>query len=168
MSQSQSDVLILSPVPTLVISAYGPASIQCPQDFSEGDMTRPEFRDECDINNIMKRYQQTGLLDFVNKHSPQYGDCTGVEFREAMEVTTKAREMFADLPSELRYQFQNDPALFVDFCSDPMNRQKMAQMGLLSPEAALRVLQPEGDVPPIVKEAKKASKVASGETPENA
>lgn len=97
--------------------------------------TKQSFRDECDINIIMGRYLQTGVIDFVAKHSPQYGDVTGADFQTAMQTVAQANSMFADLPSSLRERFGNDPAQFLDFVADDKNRAEAAQLGLLSKEA---------------------------------
>jgi hypothetical protein len=37
------------------------------------------------------------------------------------------------LPADIRFRFLNDPGRFVDFCSDPANRDEMSKMGLLRP-----------------------------------
>lgn len=96
--------------------------------------TKQSFKDECDINQIMARYQKTGILDFTAKHAAQYGDATGIEFQQGMEIITRAQAMFADLPSSTRAKFHNDPGEFLDFCHDPANRSQMAEMGLLRPD----------------------------------
>lgn len=97
--------------------------------------TKQSFKAECDINNIMSRYLKTGIVEFVNKHSPQYHDVTGLEYQDAMNIVAHSQSLFADLPSQLRAEFDNDPALFLDFVNDPANRPEMAAMGLLTPEA---------------------------------
>jgi len=97
--------------------------------------TRQEYKDECDINNIMLQYQVTGEFFHLNETAPQYMDCTGDDFRAAMDYVAGAFSMFEELPSKIRTQFDNDPAAFLDFCSHEKNRPELAAMGLLSPEA---------------------------------
>jgi len=120
----------------------------------EKDRTQQEFADECDINNIMSRYMKTGVMEFVNKHAPQYEDTTGWEFQQAMETVANGQSLFAAMPAKLRDQFKNDPATFLEFINDPNNARKAAEMGLLSPEASDRVLNP----PPKEKTSPEASK----------
>ena len=42
-------------------------------------MTKQSFKDECDINKIMAKFQKTGALNHYAKHAPQYGDASGIE-----------------------------------------------------------------------------------------
>jgi len=104
--------------------------------------TRQEFKDESDINTIMGRYLRTGELPHVNLIAPQYFDSDGVDFQSHMEVIAQAKTLFAQLPSAIRSSFYNDPAHFVDYCSNPDNRVSLAQMGLLSPSATREALNP--------------------------
>lgn len=104
--------------------------------FSGPGRTKQSFKDECDINQIMARYQRTGVLDFQNRNAPQYGDCTGVEFQAGLELVMKARRLFAELPSTVRRRFANDPGEFLDFVNDERNRAEAITMGLVrAPEA---------------------------------
>lgn len=104
--------------------------------------TRQEFKDECDINNIMLQYQVTGEFFHLNQALPQYMDCTGEDFRAAMDYVASAFTMFEELPSAIRSRFDNDPAEFIDFCSYEKNRPELVEMGLLSPEATERFKNP--------------------------
>lgn len=98
--------------------------------------TKQSFKDECDINNIIKRFMKTGVLDFVAKHAPQYGDVTGLSFTMALDTVAKASDLFNDLPAKLRARFSNDPAQFFDFIQDPENREEAQRLGLLKPKDA--------------------------------
>lgn len=98
--------------------------------------TIQSFKDECDINTIMARYQQTGVLPVASGKIPRYEDLTGYDFQEAQNIIAEGKSMFASLPAALRAEFDNDPALFLDFASNPDNREEMAELGLLKPEAA--------------------------------
>lgn len=118
-------------------SAYSPR-VRVALSFAPQGRTKQSFKAECDINNLMSRYLKTGVLDFVNKHAPQYQDVTGLDYQEAMDIVAHGNSMFNELPSKLRAEFDNDPALFLDFVSDPENAPEMAEMGLLTPEATLR------------------------------
>ena len=58
-------------------------------------MTKQEFKEECDINNILKRYENDGLLPDMIKSDPQYGDFSDVaSYQEACNITIKAQEQF--------------------------------------------------------------------------
>lgn len=98
--------------------------------FGTKSRTKQNHAKQCDINNIMKRYHKTGLLEHSRKHSPEYGFATSEDFNTSMNIITKANEMFEDLPSDIRTRFQNDPGQFLDFVDDENNAQEMFDLGL--------------------------------------
>ncbi len=100
--------------------------------FPDQGRTKQSFRDECDINNIMAKYQKSGLLDFVNNHQAQYGDATGVEFQAAMELVVRGQELFDALPSSVRKRFDNNPEEFLEFVNDPASEAEAIKLGLIS------------------------------------
>lgn len=104
--------------------------------------TKQSFKDECDINTIMGRYMRTGEMPMINLSYPQYLDVSGADFQSHMQFIAGAQTMFNELPSDVRNRFQNDPAAFLDFCSNEKNRPEMAAMGLLSLEATQAILNP--------------------------
>lgn len=102
----------------------------------EPTMTQQHFKDECDINSIVERFGLTGELPSDIK-APVYGDFTGVtDFRSALHQVMAAEDAFMQMPAKVRSRFDNDPALFVDFCSDPRNREEAESLGLLVPKAS--------------------------------
>lgn len=141
-----------------IISAYGPKQ-KMSLAFPDTGRTKQSFKAECDINNIMAKYQKTGVLDFARKNEPRYGDCIGAEYNAAMLVVAGARSMFEGLPSSTRAFFDNDPALFLDFVDDPANYSKMAAMGLLVPEGE-RKHDPARGTPKTDEAAVKAAEAA--------
>jgi phage internal scaffolding protein len=102
---------------------------------ADSAVTKQSFKEECDINTIMRKYQLNGELPILNQQFPQYLDCTGIEFQTYVDYVSQARDMFMSLPSKIRNEFDNDPALFVDFCSQESNRAQLKEWGLLAPEA---------------------------------
>lgn len=103
-------------------------------DTSECHVQQHEAAD-CDINNIMAKYQRTGALDSYRERQPIYGDFSNVpDYREACQIVLDAEDVFMSLPADLRKRFDNDPAEYLNFCSDPNNRDEMLSLGLLLPE----------------------------------
>lgn len=90
--------------------------------------------EECDINTIVRRFNLTGQLP-SGVRAPQYGDFTDVgDYREALDAVMEAERSFMQMPADVRKRFDNDPAQFVDFCSNPDNRDEARKLGLLVPE----------------------------------
>ena len=97
--------------------------------------TKQSFKEECDINTILKRFNITGQVP-VGPLQPQYGDFSGViDYQTALNAVIAAQDSFNALPATLRNRFANDPAAFVDFCSDESNRQEMIRLGLVIEKA---------------------------------
>ena len=116
-------------------SAYSPrVRVQWkPQGESK---TKQSFKDECDINRIMARYQATGLLDFTQKREARYADVSGLDYQEAANLVAGAQSMFNDLPSTLRERFSNDPAQLLAFLDDQANLQEAIALGLVNPRSS--------------------------------
>lgn len=98
-------------------------------------LTRQEFSAECDINTIMSRYDGFLSDPMRSVRIPQYVDFT--EFPETlmgfMDVLKAGETAFYSLPATVRREFDNDPASFVDFASDPTNVEQMRAWGLAAP-----------------------------------
>lgn len=118
-------------------------------------LTKQSMRDETDINLIMAKYQKTGMINFVNSRKGEYMEVPDVDFQTAMDAVVQGNQMFADMPSNLRKQFNNDPGQFMDFVHNPENKEAMYELGLAE--------RPEGWVPPGEKGGEAAQ--AEGETP---
>lgn len=99
-------------------------------------VTKQAHRDECDINQIMARFQKTGIINHVNDYQPQYGDISGDSFQESMLIIAEANTMFEELPSSVRKEFDNNPAKFLKFVEDPDNHEKLVDMGLANQREA--------------------------------
>lgn len=96
---------------------------------------KQQFKEQSDINYILRNYEKTGILSNVNIKEPQYGFVPSFDFREALETIGNAHNSFMQLPADLRREFENDPAKFVDFVSDPNNSDRLVELGLSSPVA---------------------------------
>jgi hypothetical protein len=107
------------------------------------------FRDECDINNIVARMETDQYDRFHERvNSGVYLDLASMpEFQGAMNVMNEAQAAFADLPAKLRRDFDNDPALFLDFVQNA-ERGDLEKYGLLN-EPLHKLSSPENQsVPP--------------------
>ena len=127
-----------SNLPKIFITAYGPKrriSLSFPA--TEG-RTKQSFKDECDINTIMRRYAQTGVLEHTRREQPRYDDVTGYDYQRAMDIVADARTAFAELPAAIRDRFNNDPGELLDFVQDEENLDEAAELGLVSAEALQR------------------------------
>lgn len=101
--------------------------------FDQPSLTKQSFKDECDVNFILAKYERTGLVDHISRFQGDYSDVTDtVDLHTALNIVRDANDAFASLPSNIRKRFNNDPAHFMDFVSDPENRDEMISLGLIS------------------------------------
>ena len=101
-----------------------------------------QFKDDCDINVIMAKFQRTGAISHVSKFQPDYGFASPTDFHQSMNIITEAQNMFDELPSSIRKRFNHNPAEFLEFVQDPENIDEARELGLaLSPKAASEALQ---------------------------
>lgn len=105
----------------------------------EPSMTQQSFKDECDINQIMDKYQQTGFIDeFYDRQNPQYADVSGtLDYHTAQNLLSAAQEAYDALDPSIRARFRS-PLDFLRFVDDPANGQDLIAMGLAvaRPQAA--------------------------------
>lgn len=101
------------------------------QSYPEGDsMAEQCFKDDCDVNLIMKRFIGGQVPKFA-KTGLQFGDFTEVaSYQEAMQLAIDADNEFMRLPADLRYRFGNDVGKFLEFYDDPVNADECVKLGL--------------------------------------
>ena len=113
--------------------------------FEGPSRTQQNFKEESEINNIVARYQKTGIIEHASKFAPSYGELPDAgEFHTAMNLVTAATSMFEELPSSVRSRFGNEPASFLAFVDDEANRPEMVEMGLLPAPAPSTEALPHG------------------------
>jgi len=93
--------------------------------------TEQNHKLECDVNNIIKKYDKTGLILHVSKIEAKYGDMTGMDFQRMNNIVAEAKTSFNLLPAEIRKEFENSPEKLLTFMEDPENREKAIELGLI-------------------------------------
>lgn len=121
----------------------------------EPSMTQQHMKEAVDINNILAKYQRTGVLEHVSKYEAQYIDCPSADYIEALGRIARADEMFADLPSSVREYFANDTANFLAFVQQLPEGRTLADL-----------ISPAGKVLPEEDRAAKGLPEASNKAPE--
>lgn len=104
--------------------------------FEEPSLTDQSQYKDTDINNIVRKYQVTGLLDSpgsVPFETLQYGDATLLpDYQTALDLVNSVHEEFATLPSEVREKFGHDPMQLLDALQDPTKKEMLQDIGLIS------------------------------------
>lgn len=151
-------------VPRLSYSCDGPSR------------AKQSFKNECDINTIMKKFEKTGVIEHVKQHGAKYGDFLDApaDYHEAANIVVRSNEMFLSLPAKVRKAFDNDPGTFLAAIDAAQNgdadvRDELIKLGLLKtppkatpsgvPQGAAGEPEttPEGSGAPAAKKAPAAS-----------
>jgi hypothetical protein len=92
--------------------------------------TKQSFKDSTDINKMLNKAQQTGSLAHLNKYPEKvYGEFDGeFDLLTAQKRIERANEIFGDLPSEVRKEFNNNALDFVRFAGNPANNDKLRDL----------------------------------------
>ncbi|QCQ85075.1 internal scaffolding protein [Blackfly microvirus SF02] len=139
------------------------AGVDCRVDPDTGEelttMTKQSFKDDCDINNIMRKYERTGVLDHTAMSVPQYGEYMGsMSYQDSLNAILYAQDQFAALPADLRARFGNDPAELLSFMEDSANLDEAVKLGLVQKPIVPQPLSVVADTPPAERPAKTAPK----------
>lgn len=103
----------------------------------EGELLEPciveqHHSDDTVIQNILKRYDKTGVFYHVNQAQASYQDNTAFnEYADMYNKIKTADENFAALPAEIRAKFNNDTGAFLEFVNNDSNIEAMEEMGLI-------------------------------------
>lgn len=104
----------------------------------EGISTSPisnvqqHFKDDCDINKLIKRFTNGGQIPQRDPSLYSFGDFTAIDYQSALDVVMLADEQFGTLPAEVRERFGNNPAKLLGFLEDENNREEAVKLGLVS------------------------------------
>lgn len=105
--------------------------------FSCGEelITKQSHKQECDIYNILKQYQKTGIINHINTNKPEYIQLpSDIDYQTSLNLLNQADQAFSSLPAKIRDHFSNDPASFLSAFSDPAQVSYLRELGLLNPE----------------------------------
>jgi len=113
----------------------------------EPTLAQQHFKEQCDINRIVKQYAATGTVP-GNVRMPLQEDFVGItDYHTAMNAVRRGEEAFSALQPHVRERFKNDPAQFVEFCLNPDNKAEAEKLGLVDP----RVFPVDNDPSPTAK-----------------
>ena len=98
----------------------------------ENSMTEQHHYPGVAVKSIMKKFRDVELRQFEETSGAFYEDMISApEYQEAMIALARADQQFMMLPSNIRTDMNNDPAVFLDFVSKPENRERLEEYGLI-------------------------------------
>ncbi len=100
--------------------------------------------EKADINKILKRYKEVGIMEKLDLTEAHFPDVTEIgDFQDVMQTARMAEEEFMKLPSKVREIFKHDVANWLDTAHDQEKRASLIEEGVLKP-----VEQPAPPPPP--------------------
>jgi len=101
---------------------------------TEPSLTQQHFKDDCDINNIINKYEKTGQLPLSNKVG-RYADYSELtDYQGMLQTIQDAQDAFMELPALIRSKFRNNPGEMINFLQNPNNREEAIKLGLVNPQ----------------------------------
>lgn len=101
----------------------------------EPTMTQQQFKDEADINNIMRKYGADPVaFNALTRTGGMYADFSKIKDYHGMLLqVADAQDAFATLPAQLRSRFENNPGKLIEFFRDSKNYDEGVALGLIEP-----------------------------------
>lgn len=118
--------------------------------FSSGSqlVTKQSMKGECDIHNILRQYQKTGIITHVQNARPTYEDLPdNLDYQQALNTLNVAQEAFDGLPSAVRDRYGNDPSRLLAAINDPDQKDYLREVGILRPPEVPPAVPPSVPVP---------------------
>ena len=113
-------------------------------DSSKPSLTQQEFKESCDINNILAKFsvQARALGVDPSQLMPQdqgtYGDFSNLDdFQTAQNKIAFLNDQFSNLPSDVRRKFGDDLNTFVAALSDPNRVDELGELGVWNKDSFL-------------------------------
>lgn len=85
------------------------------QDFSGPSLTDQSFAPSCDVNNIVRHYEKTGIDPYIDRKSQaRYAEASTLPYEEAMRLSAEIDSAFALLPSQERERYENSSSAWFE------------------------------------------------------
>lgn len=96
--------------------------------------TQQHFKDEVNINTIMRKAKRSGILPFKGPEDSVFQDLTGItDYKESLDRIIAIDQRFQQLPANIRSKFGNNPDAILKYLQDPNNEKEARSLGLLRP-----------------------------------
>lgn len=123
--------------------------------FSKPTLTQQQFKQECDINNIIASVDSAGVVNnplWNGTRRPLYGDFSSIQdmdYLQAQNTFLDASARFMELPAKVRQQFNNNPAELLAYLQGNPPVEELAKLGFADIPAKVESSprSPSGSVP---------------------
>lgn len=106
----------------------GKYSIDC----SGESKTQQQFKQDADINNIVRRMALHNQVPATMVAEPIYADISEApDFQTANNIVLETEQKFFGLPSKVRARFENNPQKLMEFLNKEENRKEAEELNLI-------------------------------------
>lgn len=93
--------------------------------------TQQHFKEDCDINNVIRKYGQTGMWAHLDPREATYGDFSQeTDLTAATQLVDQAQREFDALPAAVRALCQNDPVMLLHNLANETSAAQLVAAGL--------------------------------------
>lgn len=138
------DLEIISPLPDKLLKTCRDHAGNIVQIFESGrkrvmldftgdpGLTEQAHKDQCDIVNLINSHLRFGGIPPMPEST--FVDLTNMpSYSEALNTVLKIDDIFEQLPLKVRDAYGHDPVIFMDALHDPMQRDKLVELGIFNP-----------------------------------
>lgn len=86
--------------------------------FKKPSLTEQSHSQECDINYIIKKFTNTGILPTNTRQNPEYGFAPNIDFKSALDLVKSAHQEFNELQPSEKALFNHNPELYAQFLTE--------------------------------------------------
>lgn len=107
------------------------ARIRVQTPVGDRSRTKQSFKDQCDVNIVVKRYATEGVLSHAMTREPSFGDFTHAEdLHAALTRVRDAQTEFDSLSSDVRKAADNDPVQLLHMLADEDGAKILQEAGM--------------------------------------
>lgn len=93
--------------------------------------TKQAFGSEVNINTIVRKYEQTGMVTHLARGVPRYGDFSAAtDLKTALDLAHEAHDQFRKMNPYVRKAADNDPVRFLEMLATEEGTQELLDAGL--------------------------------------
>lgn len=109
-------------------------------------LTKQADAQQADINYIVAQFGLTQELPYGNE-VPEFADYSDypTDYHSAINFVKDADNLFMQYPADVRTRFKNDAGLFLDFLTNPDNRDEATKLGFIDTPFDTGSTEPKSD-----------------------
>ncbi len=96
--------------------------------YTRHGRTKQSYKDSCDINKLLEKGAKQGGLSHLERHGARYGDFANIDWDNVPLQLAEGRQVFNELPAELKREFDQNPAKFYNYVTDPENEDRLQEL----------------------------------------